>query len=45
MYKRQGSYLRGEVELPAGSVFVDMRQPLAWLVPVLLEPSLSLIHI
>ncbi len=34
-----GSYLRGEVELPAGSVFVDMRQPLARLVPVLLEPS------
>jgi hypothetical protein len=28
-----------EVELPTGSVFVDMRQPLARLIPVLLEPD------
>lgn len=34
-----GHYAKAEVELPAGSVFVDMRQPLARLVPVLLEPS------
>lgn len=35
----QGRYEKADVELPAGSVFVDMRQPLARLVPVLLEPS------
>ena len=34
-----GRYEKAEVELPAGSVFVDMRQPLARLVPVLLEPT------
>ncbi|HNX50253.1 MAG TPA: hypothetical protein PKL08_08820, partial [Thermoanaerobaculaceae bacterium] len=31
-------YERAEVGLPAGSVWVDLRQPLARLVPVLLEP-------
>jgi hypothetical protein len=34
-----GHYEKMDVELPAGSVFVDMRQPLARLIPVLLEPS------
>jgi hypothetical protein len=34
-----GRYEQAEVELPAGSVFVDLRQPLARLVPVLLEPT------
>jgi hypothetical protein len=34
-----GHYDNGEVELPAGSAFVDMRQPLARLIPVLLEPT------
>jgi hypothetical protein len=33
-----GHYEKAEVDVPAGSVFVDMRQPLARLVPVLLEP-------
>jgi hypothetical protein len=33
-----GHYEKADVEVPAGSVFVDMRQPLARLVPVLLEP-------
>jgi len=33
-----GHYERAEVGLPAGSVWVDLRQPLARLVPVLLEP-------
>jgi hypothetical protein len=32
---------KAEIELPAGSVFVDMRQPLARLIPVLLEPASS----
>ena len=36
-----GRYEREEVELPSGSVFVDMHQPLARLVPVLLEPASS----
>jgi hypothetical protein len=34
-----GRYESGDVDVPAGSVFVDMRQPLARLVPVLLEPE------
>ncbi len=34
-----GHYESGEVDVPAGSVFVDMRQPLARLIPVLLEPE------
>jgi hypothetical protein len=34
-----GHYEKTEVEVPAGSLFVDMRQPLARLIPVLLEPS------
>jgi len=34
-----GRYESGEVDVPAGSVFVDMRQPLAHLIPVLLEPQ------
>jgi len=33
-----GHYERAEIEVPAGSLFVDMRQPLARLIPVLLEP-------
>jgi hypothetical protein len=34
-----GKYASEERELPAGSHFVDMRQPLARLIPVLLEPN------
>ena len=34
-----GRYEKGDADLPAGSVFVDMRQPLARLIPILLEPS------
>jgi hypothetical protein len=34
-----GGYEKADLELPPGSVFVDMRQPLARLIPVLLEPS------
>jgi len=34
-----GHYEKGDVEVPAGSIFVDMRQPLARLIPVLLEPT------
>jgi hypothetical protein len=34
-----GRYESGEVDVPAGSVFVDMHQPLARLIPVLLEPE------
>ncbi len=34
-----GRYESGEVDVAAGSVFVDMRQPLARLIPVLLEPQ------
>lgn len=34
-----GRYEREEVELPAGATFVDMHQPLARLIPVLLEPA------
>jgi hypothetical protein len=34
-----GAYASGEVDVPAGAVFVDMRQPLARLIPVLLEPE------
>ncbi len=37
----KGEWVAGEEEVPAGSVFVDMRQPLVRLVPVLLEPSSS----
>ncbi len=36
-----GHYQASEVDVPAGSVFVDMHQRLARLVPVLLEPSSS----
>jgi len=35
----EGKYEAAEVELAAGSHFVDMRQPLARLIPVLLEPT------
>jgi len=35
----EGRYVEAEAELPAGATFIDMRQPLARLVPVLLEPS------
>jgi hypothetical protein len=34
-----GHYEKVDAEAPTGSVFVDMRQPLARLVPVLLEPQ------
>jgi hypothetical protein len=34
-----GHFESAETEVPAGSVFVDMRQPLARLIPVLLEPA------
>jgi hypothetical protein len=34
-----GHYEKAEVEVPAGSLFVDMRQPLGRLIPVLLEPT------
>ena len=34
-----GHLEKGEAELPPGSVYVDMRQPLARLVPILLEPA------
>jgi hypothetical protein len=33
-----GRYEKADADIPAGSVFVDMRQPLARLVAVLLEP-------
>jgi hypothetical protein len=34
-----GHYEKAETDIPAGSVFVDMRQPVARLVAVLLEPT------
>jgi hypothetical protein len=34
-----GHYEKTDLEVPAGSLFVDMRQPLARLIPVLLEPA------
>jgi hypothetical protein len=34
-----GHYEATELELPAGTHFVDLRQPLARLIPVLLEPT------
>jgi dipeptidyl-peptidase-4 len=34
-----GSFSRKTVNVPAGSYFVDMRQPLAWLVFYMLEPQ------
>jgi hypothetical protein len=34
-----GHYEKAAVEVPAGSLFVDMRQPLARVIPVLLEPA------
>ncbi len=34
-----GRYEKADAQVPAGSLFVDMRQPLARLVAVLLEPS------
>jgi hypothetical protein len=34
-----GHYEKAEMDIPAGSAFVDMRQPLARLVAVLLEPT------
>jgi hypothetical protein len=37
----KGEWVAAEEQVPAGSLFVDMRQPLARLVPVLLEPSSS----
>lgn len=36
-----GNWEPAEVELPAGALWVDLRQPLARLIPVLLEPSSS----
>jgi hypothetical protein len=35
----QGNYERTEVDIPAGSYFIGLDQPLARLVPVLLEPE------
>jgi len=35
----EGSFSRKPVNIPAGSYFVDMRQPLAWLVLYMLEPQ------
>jgi len=34
-----GHFEKSDADVPAGSVYVDMRQPLARLVPVLLEPA------
>lgn len=34
-----GHYEKGEIDVPAGAFFVDMRQPLARLIPILLEPA------
>lgn len=34
-----GHYEQVETELPAGAAYVDLRQPLARLIPVLLEPA------
>ena len=34
-----GTWGAGEADVPAGTAFVDLRQPLARLVPVLLEPE------
>ena len=34
-----GRYVREDADVPAGAAFVDMHQPLARLVPVLLEPA------
>lgn len=39
MLTLSGSWEKTAVELPAGAHYVDMRQPLARLIPVLLEPS------
>ena len=36
-----GHYEKIDFDVPAGSLFVDMRQPLARLIPVLLEPLSS----
>lgn len=36
-----GSWQKAEVEIPAGANYIDLRQPLARLVPVLLEPASS----
>jgi len=37
----KGSYEKGEIDIPAGSYYVGMDQPLARLVPELLEPEAS----
>jgi hypothetical protein len=37
----KGQYEKSEVDIPAGSFFVGLDQPLARLVPVLLEPECS----
>jgi hypothetical protein len=34
-----GHFEKSDTDLPAGSFYVDMRQPLARLLPVLLEPA------
>lgn len=35
----EGTFSRKQMNLPAGSYFVDMRQPLAWLIFYMLEPQ------
>ncbi|MFO7575407.1 MAG: M14 family metallopeptidase [Bacteroidales bacterium] len=35
----EGTFGRKQVNIPAGSYFVDMRQPLAWLILYMLEPQ------
>jgi dipeptidyl-peptidase-4 len=35
----EGSFVRKSLNIPAGSYFVDMRQPLAWLILYMLEPQ------
>lgn len=35
----EGTFSRKQVSIPAGSYFVDMRQPLAWLALYMLEPQ------
>jgi hypothetical protein len=37
----KGQYEKGSVDIPAGSYYVSMEQPLARLIPVLLEPESS----
>ena len=35
----EGTFGRKQINIPAGSYFVDMRQPLAWLILYMLEPQ------